>query len=50
MVHRTSSLDLVAFHLLVTAEAEVAASFLRRCARAIAINDGAGSDDRLVEA
>ncbi|MFC0695929.1 hypothetical protein [Paraburkholderia humisilvae] len=32
--------DLVAFDLLVTAEAEVATSFLRRCGRAIAMNDG----------
>lgn len=31
---------LVAFDLLVTAEAEVVASFLRRCGRAIAMNDG----------
>jgi hypothetical protein len=32
--------DLVAFDLLVTADAEVVASFLRRCGRAIAMNDG----------
>jgi hypothetical protein len=32
--------DLVALDLLVTAEAEVIASFLGRCGRAIALNDG----------
>jgi hypothetical protein len=32
--------DLVAFELLVTAEAEVIAAFLGRCGRAIALDDG----------